>query len=220
MTEPSDSSATPTLDAASSGTPVPTTASSTASTPGPASAARPWQATIQASLSRVVGVDQVEDIDYENGGRFTRRVRVAGGPEPQNVEVMQDDDLQKLLTALRAQLKDGTSDGDRVGVKVFIDLIEDALNTQPAIRFDIAHFETVTQDERGILFGHLVLGIDMVGTVRDVGGSLSYEQHVVVMEPGTYRTLSSADRASLAQALAAASPTEPLWRRILADARG
>lgn len=162
----------------------------------------------------------MEEVNYENGGQFTRRLRVAGGISPQNIQVLQDSDLQELLTALRAELQDGASGADRAGLKVFIDLIEDALDPQPAsIRFDIAHFETVTQDERGILFGHLVLGVDMVGTVRDVGGSLSYEQHVVVMQPGTYRPLSAADRASLATALTANPPTDALWQRILADAR-
>lgn len=205
-------------------TDTPASASSTAPTPAtapaPVAGPRPWQATIQASLTRAVGVDQVEEVAYENGGQFTRRLRVVGGVGPQNVEVLQDDALQELLTTLKAELRDGAPGVDPVGLKVFIDLLEDALRTDPpSSRFDHAGFGTVAQDERGILFGHLVLGVDVAGTVRDVGGSLSYEQHVVVMPPGTYRPLSAADLASLAGALSAHPPADQLWQRILADAR-
>lgn len=196
------------------------TSSSTAPTPAPAPDPRPWQATIQAGLTRAVGVDQVQEVDYQSDGQFTQRLRVVNGPEPQNIQVLQDDALEELLTTLRAELDEGPSGVDPVGLRVFIDLIEDALRTDPgSTRFDRARFGTVAQDGRGILFGHLVLGVDVAGTVRDVGGSLSFEQHVVVMPAGAYRPLSAADRSSLAKALAANPPADPLWQRILADAR-
>lgn len=196
------------------------TSSSTAPTPAPAPDPRPWQATIQAGLTRAVGVDQVQEVDYQSDGQFTQRLRVVNGPEPQIIQVLQDDALEELLTTLRAELDEGPSGVDPVGLRVFIDLIEDALRTDPgSTRFDRARFGTVAQDGRGILFGHLVLGVDVAGTVRDVGGSLSFEQHVVVMPAGAYRPLSAADRSSLAKALAANPPADPLWQRILADAR-
>jgi hypothetical protein len=39
---------------------------------------RSWQASIHAELSRVTGLDMLEEIVYENGGRFTRRARPLG----------------------------------------------------------------------------------------------------------------------------------------------
>ena len=47
---------------------------------------------------------------------------------------------------------------------------------------------------------------------------LSFEQHAVVLPPGAYRPLSPADRASLAKALEAHPPLNPLWQEILKDA--
>lgn len=93
---------------------------------------RPWQASIQATLSRAVGVDQVEEVDYASGGEFTRRLRVAGGPGPQNIQVLQDDALHELLAAVRTQLRGEAAGVDGVGLRVFVDLIEDRLRAHSA----------------------------------------------------------------------------------------
>ena len=171
--------------------------------------------------NRGTGVDEIEEIDYENGGRFTRRVHVVGGPSPGVIEVLDDQALARLLADLRAELKNPPSGADRVGLEVFTDLIEGALATEPvSMRFDTARFGDVTKDEtRHILYGHLALGVDVVGTVRDMDYELTFEQHVVVLPPGAYRPLSPADRHSLAKALEARPPADPLWQEILKDAQ-
>lgn len=180
---------------------------------------RPWQASVQARLQRGVGVDQVEEIVYENGGQFTRHVRTVNGPGGQTT-VLDRRQLQQLLADLQAELQSPPAGVDSVGVRVFIDLIEDTLATEPpSHRFDNARFGAVSHDEsRGILYGHLVLGVDVAGTVRDARQVLSFEQHVVVLPPGTYRPLSPADQASLARALRANPPADPLWQNVLHDA--
>jgi hypothetical protein len=187
---------------------------------GSAPLARPWQATIQAKLTRLTGIDEIEEIDYENGGHFSRRVSVVGGPSPGVIEVLDNKALTRLLADLRVELKSLPPGADRVGLEVFTDLIEAALATEPAsTRFDTARFGEIRKDEtRHILYGHLVLGVDVMGTVRDMDYELSFEQHAVVLPPGAYRPLSPADRASLARALEAHPPPNPLWQEILKDA--
>jgi hypothetical protein len=180
---------------------------------------RPWQASVQAHLERGVGVDQVEEIVYENGGRFTHRVRTVNGPGGET-NVLERQQLEELLAVLQAELQSPPAGVDSVGLRVFIDLIEDTLSTEPpSHRFDNARFGAVTHDEsRGIFYGHLGLGVDVAGTVRDARQVFSFEQHVVVLPPGRYRPLSPADQASLARALRANPPADPLWQNVLQDA--
>jgi hypothetical protein len=178
----------------------------------------PWQAAIQARLTRG-GIDTVEEIDFD-GGVFTHRFHVVVGPGPGPITVLGDQQLRQLLADLRAELQAAPAGVDRAGLEVFIDLVEDALRDQPpSNRFDGARFGAVSKDEtRHILYGHLGIGIDVAGTVRDVNHQLSSEQHVVTRPPGPYRPLSPADRASLARALAANPPADPLWKLIQQDA--
>jgi hypothetical protein len=182
------------------------------------SSPRPWQAAIQARLTRG-GIDTIEEIDFD-GGTFTRRFHVIGGPSPGAIAVLGDQELRQLLADLRAELQAAPAGVDLAGLEVFIDLIEDAVREEPpSNRFDGARFGAVSKDEtRHVLYGHLGLGIDVAGTVRDVNHQLSFEQHVVVRPPGPYRPLSPADRASLVRALTAHPPADPLWKLIQQDA--
>lgn len=180
---------------------------------------RPFQASIQARLSRG-GIDTIEEIDYD-GGQFTRRFRVVPGHG--TTAVLNDEQLRQLLTELRTELRAAPAGTDVLGLEVFADLIEDALKGEPpaSTRFDQARFGSVTSDEsRNVLFGHLAIGVDVVGTVRDTNHELSFEQHVAPLGPGPFRPLSPADRASLARALEASPPADQLWRSILQDATG
>jgi len=180
---------------------------------------RPWQATFQASITRVTGVDTVEEIDFSNS-EFTRRTRVVGGNSPGVIVVLGEDDLRALLSDLESQLQAPPAGTDIVGLEVFVDLIEETLRTEPSHRFDSATFGAVAKDDtRDILSGHIGLGIDVAGTIRDSNHGLSIEQHVVVLPPGAFRPLSPADRASLAKALTAQPPADPLWKEILTDAQ-
>src|SRR5258708_26003700 len=79
---------------------------------------RPWQAGIQARLTRGVGVDQIEEVDYENGGRFTRRVRLLGGPGPRTVHVLDDQQLRQLLRGPGAAPPEAPPRGGRGGPEV------------------------------------------------------------------------------------------------------
>jgi hypothetical protein len=184
---------------------------------------RPWQASIHAELSRVTGIDVLEEIVYENGGRFTRRTRPFGTrPGFGSAEILSGDQLVQLLTDLRAEQQATPAGVDLLGLEVFTDLIEDALRADPpSSRFDHARFGAITKDEtRHVLLGHVGLGVDVAGTVRDVDHELSFEQHVVIREPGPFRPLSAADQASLARALTAAPPADPNWQQVLQDAAG
>jgi hypothetical protein len=69
------------------------------------------------------------------------------------------------------------------------------------------------------LFGHVGLGIDVVGTVRDMAGDLMLESHIGPRGHGPYRPLSPADQESLVAALERASGLDPLWKQIAADAK-
>jgi hypothetical protein len=165
-------------------------------------------------------VDQVEEIDTDGEGHFTRRVRVVNGPGPGVIVVLDAAALRKLLDELRAEVKAPPTGVDVAALEAFADLIEDALRTgPPSHRFDNARFGGVTKDEsRGILYGHVGIGVDVIGTVRDQHHRLSFEQQLAVGPAGVYRPLSPADSASLAQALAANPPSDPLWQQIHQDA--
>jgi hypothetical protein len=181
---------------------------------------RPWQAVVQGRLTRGVGVDEIEEIDTDGEGHFTRRVRVINGPGPGAIEVLDAAALRKLLDEMRAEVKSPPPGVDVGALEAFIDLIEDTLRTgPPSHKFDHARFGAVTKDEsRGILYGHVGIGVDVIGTVRDQNHRLSFEQRLPVGPAGVYRPLSPADAASLARALAANPPSDPLWQQIRQDA--
>jgi len=181
---------------------------------------RPWQATIRAQLTRGVGIDQIEEIDTDAEGIFTRRLRVVNGPGPGVIVVLNNARLQELLGELRAEMQTPPAGVDVAGIGAFADLIEDALRCGPPSHlFDGARFSTVTHDEsRGILYGHVGLGVDVIGTVRDHAHRLSFEQRVVTGPTGVYRPLSPADCASLVAALKSNPPADTGWQEIGKDA--
>jgi len=91
----------------------------------------------------------------------------------------------------------------------------------PSGRFDVVRFASVTRTPRAIL-GTVGIGVDIVGTIRDVGGKITFSQHVVPRGPGVgFQRLSAADRASLARPLRTFVRTHPhaspLWSRLLRD---
>jgi hypothetical protein len=181
---------------------------------------RPWQAVVHGSLVRAVDVDQVEEVNYDGEGRFTQRLRLLNGPGPGMSLVLDTGQLRMLLAELLAELAAPSPGIDRVSVDLFARLVEDALRTEPqSHRFDGVRFGAIARDEaRGILYGHVTMGADLVGTVRDERHLLSFEQRVVTGPVGVYRPLSPADAASLAQAMAANPPADQLWQVIRQDA--
>jgi hypothetical protein len=179
---------------------------------------RPWQAVVQASLTRV-DLDVVETVEYTNG-LFTHRNQVIGGPSSQAIIDLDDQARSQLLGELQAELTAPPAGTDLDALKVIVDLLEVSLQAPPSHRFDTAHFGTITFDKAtGTLFGHLSLGVDVAATVHDHNHHLSFEQHPVVLPPGPHHPLSPADRASLATALAANPPADTHWQQILADAQ-
>lgn len=182
--------------------------------------ARPWQAVVRAQLTRGVGVDQIEEIDTNAEGLFTRRLRVVTGPGPGAIEVLNEAQLRQLLGELRAEIEAPPAGVDIAGIEAFADLIEDALRCPPASRlFDGAHLGNVTRDEsRGILYGHVAIGFDVIGTVRDHRRVLSFEQQIITGPTGVYRPLSPADCASLVAAIQANPPGDAGWQEIGRDA--
>lgn len=192
--------------------------------PEPAPAGIPtWQGAVSARITRSTGVDTIEEIDYTDG-LFTRRVHVIGGPTPPLVVVLDLAARQQLLGELRQELANPPAGTDIVALRTFTELLEDSVTTEGSDRFAEARFGRVTHDEtRGVYFGHVGLGVDVVGTVRDDRGILSFEQHVVTMLRGSYRALSPADQASLTAALSRYldnnNAADPGWRQILTDAQ-
>ncbi len=88
--------------------------------------------------------------------------------------------------------------------------------------FEHARFADIERDEDAAIIGHVGIGRDTVGTIRDAAGLFTYEQHDAPGPPGEFRPLTPGERASLTVALSAfvASadpPADPLWREMLAD---
>jgi hypothetical protein len=187
---------------------------------------RPWQASIQARLTRAAGSDQVDVVDFEHSGIFVRGTRIVGsGIGSDHMVVLGLAERAELLAELQSELQHPPAGTDIVGVQVFVDLLQDSINPAPppSTRFDGARFGGITYDEtRNILYGHLGLGVDVSGTVRDAKQLITFEQHPVMLPPGSYRPLSPADQASLAAAIAkyvatTAAQNADLWKRMLAD---
>ena len=193
-----------------------TTSLTTTDTTGQPTDLRPWQGSVQASITRTV-LDVVETVEF-NDGLFTHRNRSVVGASSQAIIVLDDQARRDLLSQLQTQLAAPPGGTDVEALEVFVDLLEASLQTPPSHRFDIARFGPVTLVEAtGSVFGHLVLGVDMAGTIHDQGHRLYFEQHLVVLQPGPFRSLSAADRASLANALRANPPADALWHQILTD---
>ena len=181
-----------------------------------------WVGSVSARITRVNGIDTVEEIDFVDG-QFTRRIRVVSGPTPPLLVVLNLAARQELLQELRAELAAPPVAGTDVGaLRVFAELLEDSIQADPTARFSTARFGSVTHDETlGVYYGHLGLGVDVAGTVRDDRGVLSFEQHVITMAGGRFEALGPGDAASLAAALTAAldggsAPAE--WRPVRDDA--
>lgn len=98
---------------------------------------------------------------------------------------------------------------------------DDEGGTTPSARFDTARFANIGKDTSGAIIAHFGLGVDVVGTAHDVNGSVTVEQHPVMLAPGPFQRLSGADKASLIRALdtfVEANPSiNPLWKDLLAE---
>ena len=126
-----------------------------------------------------------------------------------------------LLEALRAEEHNPPSGLDVPVLRAFIHLLAQSVEDQPSTRFANARFGEIVQDMGGAIVGHCTLGVDVVGTLHDTHGLVTFEQHVVPMPPGRFRHISTADRASLINALEdfikVTPAASPLWSQVLQD---
>jgi len=183
---------------------------------------------LQMTISGRLGIDQVAKILYElsnTGGRFFIDVHTVAPitPAPLYRELSQEE-LQTLLATLQAEEQHPPSGLDETELDTFIHLLSQAVATQPSTRFNFIRFGEVVRDASGAIVGHVGLGVDVVGTIHDANGDVTFEQHVVMLPPGPFQQLSAADKASLAAALdayiAKAHPrANPLWDQIADDLR-
>jgi hypothetical protein len=130
--------------------------------------------------------------------------------------------MRALLPSLEDELQHPPPGLDVFALTTFVHLLSQAVCESPSTRFDGARFGNITRDAGGGLVGHVGLGVDVVGTIHDACGFVTFEQHPVPLQPGAFRPLSSADRASLAAALekfiaSATPPADPLWGTLLHD---
>ena len=189
----------------------------------------PAQATLPGmTLTGRLGIDQVAVISYDPNnaqGNFTLTVHLAGQVEPHHIAVLTQSMMQDLLDNLQEEALNPPSGLDTTLLQTFIYLLTQALNVQPSTRFTMARFGDITADASGTITGHIGLGVDVVGTVQVANGVITYEQHIVPMQPGPFQPLSPADAASLTAALAtyissANPPANPLWVQVAQDLGG
>ncbi len=147
-----------------------------------------------------------------------------GGMHPVSLwRRMTFDELKQLAVALDAEKHHLPRTLNPTAFHHFVRQVEAELAHQPSARFNEARFGAITRDAAGAIVGHLSLGIDVVGTVHDLHGAITFEQHVVPLQPGQFRRLSKADRLSLAAAIDASIRTttpsvDPLWQQVAHDA--
>ena len=181
---------------------------------------------LQMTLTGRQGIDQVAKILYElstTGGRFFIDVHPIAPitPAPLYRELSLEE-MQALLATLRAEEQNPPSGLDVPALRAFIDLLCQAVDNQPSTRFNYIRFGGIVRDTSSAIVGHVGLGVDVVGTIHDANGDVTFEQHVVMLPPGPFRQLSAADKASLAAALDAyigsAQPhADPLWDQVAQD---
>ena len=186
----------------------------------PSPAFRIASVSVQAmKLTAGVGVDQVTEVTYTDG-RFLSSTRVVTGPVGPQHELT-GAELTALLASLRAASPHVGPTVDATVLTTFIHLVALAVLSEPSGRFDHARFGAIVKDTSGAIVGHLGLGVDVVGTVHDAQGAITYEQHPVPFRPGPFQPLSTADRASLSAALksyvTSTQNADPLWSTLLSD---
>jgi len=181
---------------------------------------------LQMTISGRMGVDQVAKILYElsnTGGRFFIDVHTIAPITPAPLyRELSPEEMQSLLTTLQAEEQNPPSGLDLPSLQTFINLLSQAVGSQPSHRFNYIRFGSVVHDACNAIVGDVGLGVDVVGTIHDANGFVTFEQHVVMLPPGPFQQLSAADKASLAAALDAfigkAHPrANPLWDQIAAD---
>jgi hypothetical protein len=98
------------------------------------------------------------------------------------------------------------------------------LLTMSSALFDGARFADITKSPSGVITARVGVGVDVVGTITDDAGALSYEQHPVMLKgSGVTRPLSPAERASLATTLekylSSHASANPLFLELLDDTK-
>ena len=157
-------------------------------------------------------------------GTFRVRAEAATGSAERELTV---DEMAALLGVLR-DAAPGTTDAgadlDPTALGAFVHVLDETLRQRPATPFERARFGEIVRDAAGSILGQLAFGADVVGTVHDIGGTISFEQHPVPLQPSSFHPLSATERAALVTALerylAAARPApDPLWEQVLQDAK-
>lgn len=174
-----------------------------------------------AEVSGRIGVDVEATVSYQSGTGFELIRRLVPSGPPTTISPLDDEDLRTLLGEIQAALRSPSPGLDTKALEAFSDIIEGALSAPPD-PFANARFGSATETVFGgtiTIIGVIGLGVDVVATIHDVGGSITWEHHPVPRPPGPYRPLTSSERDGLTAALSAwlENNPNPAWQQILSD---
>jgi hypothetical protein len=176
-----------------------------------------------AQLIGRIGVDVEATVTYDTTQGFELIWQLVVDPHgpPTVVRPLNDDDLRTLLGEIKTALANPPDGLETKALESFGDIIEETFNSEPA-GFGAVRFGSAVEEVFGgtiTVIGHLGLGIDVVATVHDAGGDITWERHVVPRPPGPFRPLTHAERDALTAALSAWLESNPngAWQRVLSD---
>jgi hypothetical protein len=177
---------------------------------------------MSAEISGRIGVDVEATISYSSTAGFELIQRLVPAGPPTMIRPLGEHDLRTLLGEIQTALANPTAALDTKALEAFGDIIEGALSTPPDV-FAEAEFGSATEQIFGgtvTVVGLLGIGVDVVATIHDTNGSITWERHVVPRPPGPFVPLTDHERDGLTAALSAwleANPNNPAWKRVLND---
>jgi hypothetical protein len=174
-----------------------------------------------AEIRGRIGVDIDATISYQATDGFELIWRLVPSGPPTMIRPLDDEDLRTLLAEIQAALANPAAGLDTKALEAFADLIEGALSAPPDL-FAQARFGSATEEVFGgtvTVIGLIGLGVDVVATIHDTNGVITWEHHPLPSQPGPFRRLTTSEQDGLTAALSAWLEGNPnaAWGRILRD---
>jgi len=176
-----------------------------------------------AELSGRLGTDEGATISYREGHGFELIWWFAPDPNgpPSHVRQLDNEDLRILLDRIKYVLANPPATVDVSALEAFSDIIEGVVGAGTNLFSNVRFGQAVAEIFGGekTVIGFLGFGVDVVGTIHDANGMVTWEHHVVPLPPGQLRPLSASERDSLKAALTDWLKDNHVsgWPEILAD---
>lgn len=183
----------------------------------------PATATIKTEdVSGRIGDDVSATVSYQEGRGFTLTWGIVAGPKGPPIETRQltDADLVELLAKIKAAVAEPPATIELSALEAFQAIVERNVEDGASVLFRSVRFGQAMEEVFGgtvTVTGHVSFGIDVVGTIHEAGGQVTWEHHIVPLPPGPSLSLTTGERDALKKALGAWLEANPdgAWQVIL-----